>query len=55
MDSRMQKFIKRTITIVVLLIVAAIFNPLVVTRADEYVLIKQFGKVVRVVRVQGNV
>jgi len=48
MDSRMQKFIKRTITIVVLLIVAAIFNPLVVTRADEYVLIKQFGKVVRV-------
>lgn len=48
MDSRMQKFIKRTITIVVLLIVVAIFNPLVVTRADEYVLIKQFGKVVRV-------
>lgn len=48
MDSRMQKFIKRTITIVVLLIVAAIFNPLVITRADEYILIKQFGKVVRV-------
>lgn len=48
MDSRMKKFTKRAIAIVVILIIAVIFNPLVVTKADEYVLIKQFGKVVRV-------
>lgn len=48
MDNRMKKFTKRAITIVVLLIIAIVFNPIVVTKADEYVLIKQFGKVVRV-------
>lgn len=46
--NRMQKFIKRSIILVVVLIIAAIFNPVVVTKADEYKLIKQFGRVVRV-------
>ena len=33
---------------VLLLLIFVFFNSLVITRANEYVLIKQFGKVVRV-------
>lgn len=42
------RFMRNVGIVIVVLIVLAVFNPLVVTRANEYSLIIQFGKVVRV-------
>ena len=44
----MVKSIKNAAIVIVVLLVILICNPLVVTRANEYSLIIQFGKVVRV-------
>ena len=42
------KFMRNIGIAVIILIAVTIFNPVVVTRANEYSLIIQFGKVVRV-------
>ena len=47
------KFMRNIGIVVVILLVATIFNPIVVTRANEYSLIIQFGKVVRVEEAAG--
>lgn len=44
----LSKFIRNVGIVIVVLIALVILNPLVVTRANEYTLIIQFGKVVRV-------
>lgn len=48
----MKKF-KITLVAVMVLIILVVANPLVVTRANEYNMIKQFGKVVRVENTAG--
>ena len=42
------KFMRNMGIIVIVLLAVTIFNPLVVTKSNEYSLIIQFGKVVRV-------
>ena len=42
------KFMRNIGIVVIVLMAVTIFNPVVVTRANEYSLIIQFGKVVRI-------